>query len=244
MGKRYYWIKLPKTYFEDLSQKKMRKADNGILYQLIYIKLMLLSCDTEGCIDYINVYGDISEEIADEINEDIKTVQNALKYFEDNGLITYKEKDIFIPQATYMVGAECDSASRVRKHREKQALQCNNETLQSNINVTKCNTEKEKDSIYIIEDAERNDNPSFLPPTLSEVKAYCEEQNLRVNPKKFIDYYTMNGWKKKNNIPVTDWKATIQSWEQNEKKDTKSNEQKKDELLDEIEQIALRGKKI
>ena len=49
-------------------------------------------------------------------------------------------------------------------------------------------------------------------PTLEEVKAYCQERGNRVDPERFIDYYTANGWKVGKN-PMKDWKAAVRTWE-------------------------------
>lgn len=53
---------------------------------------------------------------------------------------------------------------------------------------------------------------SSKPPTLDEVKAYCQERGNRVDPERFIDYYTANGWKVGKN-PMKDWKAAVRTWE-------------------------------
>ena len=58
----------------------------------------------------------------------------------------------------------------------------------------------------------------FTPPTLDEVKAYCEERGNRVNAERFIDYYTSNGWKVGKNS-MKDWKAAVRTWEKSD--DTK-----------------------
>lgn len=52
----------------------------------------------------------------------------------------------------------------------------------------------------------------FTPPTLDDVKAYCFERNNRVDPERFIDYYTANGWKVGKNS-MKDWKAAVRTWE-------------------------------
>jgi hypothetical protein len=49
-------------------------------------------------------------------------------------------------------------------------------------------------------------------PTLEDVKAYCNERGNRVDPERFIDYYTANGWKVGKN-PMKDWKAAVRTWE-------------------------------
>lgn len=58
----------------------------------------------------------------------------------------------------------------------------------------------------------------FIPPTLEEVRAYCQERNNDVDPEKFYDYYTANGWVQgKARKPIKDWKACVRTWERNEK---------------------------
>ena len=52
----------------------------------------------------------------------------------------------------------------------------------------------------------------FAPPTLEEVRTYCQERMNTVDPERFFDYYTSNGWKVGKN-PMKDWKAAVRSWE-------------------------------
>ena len=55
----------------------------------------------------------------------------------------------------------------------------------------------------------------FTPPTLEEVKAYCEERGNSVDPQRFINHYSSNGWKVGKN-PMKDWHAAVRTWEGNE----------------------------
>ena len=52
----------------------------------------------------------------------------------------------------------------------------------------------------------------FTPPTIDEVSAYCRERGNDVDPERFLDYYTSNGWKVGKN-PMKDWKAAVRTWE-------------------------------
>lgn len=52
----------------------------------------------------------------------------------------------------------------------------------------------------------------FVPPTISEVRIYIEENGYHVDAERFVDYYTSNGWKVGKN-PMKDWKATVRNWE-------------------------------
>lgn len=55
----------------------------------------------------------------------------------------------------------------------------------------------------------------FTPPTVDEVKAYCQERQNGVDAQKFVDYYTSNGWLVGKN-KMRDWKAAVRTWERNE----------------------------
>lgn len=52
----------------------------------------------------------------------------------------------------------------------------------------------------------------FIPPTLDEVKAYCQERGNNVDPERFMAYYESNGWMVGRN-KMKDWKAAVRSWE-------------------------------
>ena len=57
----------------------------------------------------------------------------------------------------------------------------------------------------------------FTPPTLEEVKAYCQERNNFVDPEKFIDFYESKGWMVGRN-KMKSWKASVRTWEKDTKK--------------------------
>ena len=54
-------------------------------------------------------------------------------------------------------------------------------------------------------------------PTLEDVKVYCSERKNKVDPERWYDYYTSNGWKVGKN-PMKDWKAAVRTWERGEAK--------------------------
>ena len=90
-----------------------------------------------------------------------------------------------------------------------------------------------KPDIYNRVPDKKRGSKRLKPPTLEEVRAYCEERKNNVDPQRFIDYYQSQSWKKANGRPVTDWKACVRTWEQKDKK-TKL-EDRHDYDYDEIE---------
>lgn len=66
----------------------------------------------------------------------------------------------------------------------------------------------------------------FTPPTIEEVRKYCNERGNRVDPAAFVSFYDSNGWKVGKN-PMKDWRAAVRTWEQREggaKNTKKSND--------------------
>lgn len=51
-------------------------------------------------------------------------------------------------------------------------------------------------------------------PTLEEVTAYCLERGNGIEPQRWYDYYSSNGWKVGKN-QMKDWKAAVRTWERN-----------------------------
>lgn len=80
------------------------------------------------------------------------------------------------------------------------------------LNTNKSNTKESNTE-------ESNTYVSKRKPTLEEIRSYCRERKNNVDPQRFLDYYTANGWRVGKN-PMKDWKAAVRTWERNEQKDT------------------------
>ena len=65
----------------------------------------------------------------------------------------------------------------------------------------------------------------FVPPTVCQVDAYCTEKGYSVDPARFVDYYTSNGWKVGKN-PMRDWKAAVRNWNGKERAQSGKTESK------------------
>ena len=72
----------------------------------------------------------------------------------------------------------------------------------------------DKNSLDKNKDSDEPKRKRFTPPTIDEVKAYCEERHNTVDAEKFIDYYESNGWMVGKN-KMKDWKAAVRTWEKN-----------------------------
>lgn len=60
----------------------------------------------------------------------------------------------------------------------------------------------------------------FSPPTVDEVRAYCQERNNGVDPESFVAFYASKGWKI-GQSPMKDWKQAVITWEKRRKQEGK-----------------------
>ncbi len=61
----------------------------------------------------------------------------------------------------------------------------------------------------------------FVPPTLDEVIAYCQERGNSVDAERFVSFYESNGWKVGKN-PMKDWRAAVRTWERDNRPQAKT----------------------
>lgn len=62
---------------------------------------------------------------------------------------------------------------------------------------------------------------SFVPPTVEQVREYCQERKRGVDPQAFVDFYASKGWFVGKN-KMKDWKAAVRTWEQRSRGQPKS----------------------
>ena len=54
---------------------------------------------------------------------------------------------------------------------------------------------------------------AFTPPSLEDVRAYCNSRRNGVNPQRFFDYYQASDWHDASGKPVKNWKQKVITWE-------------------------------
>ena len=54
----------------------------------------------------------------------------------------------------------------------------------------------------------------FIPPTVDEVQAYCEERKNGVDARCFVDFYESKNWVV-GKAKMKNWKAAVRTWERN-----------------------------
>ena len=137
MAKKYYWLKLKNNFFSQPKIKKLRKIAGGDTYTIIYLKMQLYSLEDDGKLYFDGIEENFVEEMALKIDEDPENVGVTIQFLIAQGLmILCDDNEYLMTETKESIGSESDSAQRVRAHRERKALHCND-------TVTLCNTEIE-----------------------------------------------------------------------------------------------------
>lgn len=141
------------------------------------------------------------------------------------------KKDIDRDLETYATKAENGSkggtASSKIKQTEANASngQANASTIK-NKNKTKTKTKtksEEQDQEEECGGAKAPQAPArrFTPPTVDDVRLYCQERGNQVDPQRFVDFYASKGWKV-GSQPMKDWQACVRTWEQRDERSPSS----------------------
>lgn len=121
-SKKYYWLKLQKTFFSDKKVKKMRQIAGGEIYTIIYLKLLLESLENNGLIEFENICDNPAEELSLMIDETADNIKACLVILEKLKLCEYNDNFISFNDIEKMVGLSTTEADRVKAYREKQKL--------------------------------------------------------------------------------------------------------------------------
>lgn len=150
--KKYFWLKMPRNFFEKHYIKILRAKDNGNLLVMFYIWMLTESIDHEGRLRYSEDIPYDEEMLAEASGFALQIVTQALQQFSKLQLvITESDGTLFLPKSLKMIGSESASAQRVREYREREKDKAKTyetqENTESNDNVTECNAVVQKGNI-------------------------------------------------------------------------------------------------
>ena len=197
--KKYYWIKLSNKLLTSRTVDFLMSQKDGANYVVLYQMLCLLTINSNG--ELCDTIGEViipfdENKIQRETKYfTIDTVRVALSLFKKLGLIYLQENGIFkIVDYERLIGSECSSAERVRKHRllkSESALHCNKNVTQENRdkildNRDNSNNNIKEKNIIKKEKEEKNINEQSLPS--SSNSSNVKNNNLSFS--EMIDNYT------------------------------------------------------
>ncbi len=229
------WIKIVTDVFDDekiLMIETMPEADTIIV---IWFKLLCLAGKQNNSGVFQMGQMPYTDEMFSTIfRRPLNTVRLALKTFVQFGMVEIINNTVTIPnwgkhQSIDQIEAKNAYMKKyMREYREKQKQISSGESnckTNSKANVSLADKIREEeirtDEIRgDIEEAEPPTRKRFIPPTVDEVREYCEERGNSVDPQRFVDYYSSNGWMV-GKTKMKDWKAAVRTWEQREKTQSK-----------------------
>lgn len=234
-SKKYYWLKLKRDFFKRHDIRIVEEMPNGKDYILFYLKMLVESVDHDGQLRFSDTIPYDENMLATITNTNLDIVRSAMQVFTSLHMIEIVDDGtIYMTEVLQMIGSASNTDNAIRQQRfrdrkkQEKLPQVTASVTNRNASVTASVTnDNESKSIEIEKEKELEleldnsivDKPQkkttrFIPPTLEEVEAYCDERGNDVDPQKFFNYYTANGWRVGKN-PMKDWRAAVRTWEKN-----------------------------
>lgn len=165
------------------------KGNELLIYACIYGFSQLDGQTFSGSLQYL----------ADWTNSTKQTVINSLKALIEKGYIEKIDKVVNGVKFCEYRSKNLNGVVKIFEHgSQKSLLGGSQKSLPNNLDIDNLGNKK----VYI----------RFVKPTLEDVTAYCTERGKGVDPQKWYDHYTANGWMVGKN-PMKDWKAAVRTWE-------------------------------
>lgn len=209
------WIKISTAVFDNRKIRYLETMPDGDALIVIWFKLLCLAGNINdgGCVYFTRELPYTDEMLAATFNKPLKTVQMALKLFEQFGMIDFVDGLLHLSNWERYQNIEGMERIREQNRIRKQRYDEKHKALPpSNVTVTLPITES--NATDIDKNKKRKDkNNVFVPPTLEEVQAYVEERGSNVDAQKFFDYYTAGNWRDAKGNAVKNWKQKLLTWE-------------------------------
>jgi hypothetical protein len=118
------------------------------------------------------------------------------------------------------------NAERQARWRARQKDKNNGVTSHSNTVMSRCVTQAEVEAEAEVELSQKKKSRRFTPPSLEEVKQYCQERGNQVDPESFVAFYESKGWMIGKN-KMKSWKSAVITWEKRGNSDGNKRQESK-----------------
>ena len=118
---------------------------------------------------------------------------------------------------------------KVNHYTKLESLECLTQGTQTFFNNALAQAHAQGNSFSLIPKTTKKEK-NEIPPTLEQVKNYCQKRNNGIDAKSFIDFYSSKGWMI-GKTKMVDWQAAIRTWEKR-RKENDSNSPKKKFIID------------
>ena len=141
-------------------------------------------------------------KMSDETSLPIRQIRTAISHLKSTGEVTCKS---YAKYTVFTVKNYCEyQQSDLQNDRQATDKRHSNDMLTTTIEEYKERNNKKEEP--------KGSKKKFIPPTVDDVRAYCQERNNKVDPQKFVDFYSCKGWMVGKNH-MKDWKAAVRTWE-------------------------------
>lgn len=222
-------MKLKENFFDSDEMIVLESMPDGYMYTNILMKLYLRSLKDNGCLMFKGVIPYTPDVLARVVRHNVGVVEKAIEIFKKFGLVEILDNGaIYMMDIQNFIGESSTEADRIRAYRktvsELKQIAVTNDVTDVVQMYDKSTPELEidielKKELKIKKDIDTKDSlpkgttrTKFVPPNIEEVITYCEERNKGVEPERWYDHYTANGWLVGKN-KMKDWKAAVRTWE-------------------------------
>ena len=155
-------------------------------------------------------------KMSDETSLTIREIRTAISHLKSTGEVTCKS---YAKYTVFTVKNYCEyQQSDLQNDRQATGKRHSNDMLTTTIEEYKEGNNKKEEP--------KGSKKKFIPPTVDDVRAYCQERNNKVDPQKFVDFYSCKGWMVGKNH-MKDWKAAVRTWEKSSRQSREAPAQKK-----------------
>lgn len=208
------WLKLDVNILDDAKIKIIRAHPDGDKVFVLWVGLLCLAMksDRPGIIEISDGLPYTVDDLANMFSIEKRTVEMGLALFKKYRMIDLLNGDT-IEVINFSKHQKLDeiehkrglTRARVQRYRDKQRNGNALLTLGS-VTVTPTDIDIDKDI-----DKEKEKRGAFAPPSIDEIKNYCQETNRTIDPQMFSDFYTAKNWMIGKN-KMKDWKAAVRTW--------------------------------
>lgn len=175
MEKRFFWLKLRETFFNETYIKAMRTFKNGDSLVLTYLEMALYSLKSNGIIERGELTQSLADEISIAINEPVVRVKKTIEMLTKARVAELDGDRLYLTEMMKLMGSESTSAERMRRLRTRKSEEL--PPSQCDTAVTSPVTKSVTTEIELEKETE-TDSESPLPPA---GESECAEVVSRFN---------------------------------------------------------------
>ena len=175
MEKRFFWLKLRETFFNETYIKAMRTFKNGDSLVLTYLEMALYSLKSNGVIERGELPQSLADEISIAINAPVVRVKKTIEMLTKARVAELDGDRLYLTEMMKLMGSESTSAERMRRLRTRKSEEL--PPSQCDTAVTSPVTKSVTTEIELEKETE-TDSESPLPPA---GESECAEVVSRFN---------------------------------------------------------------